>query len=126
MAYHLDPRSLSKYQFHFLGLQGKYCDRSGLAEPAGNCSVGYYCPSGEIYPSPIDKLCQPGHYCPLGSFKHNVCPPGTYQPNAGRGFCLDCSNGYYCDPAEAQGISLYFTLFLYHSNKYLIDYHSLL
>ena len=94
---------LQSFVPYFAGLQGQYCDRSGLAEPAGNCSVGYYCPSGEIYPAPSDKMCQPGHYCPLASYKHNVCPPGTYQPYAGRGFCLDCSNGYYCDPVEAQG-----------------------
>ena len=79
-----------------------YCDRSGLPEPAGNCTEGYYCPSGEIYPAPSDKECQPGHYCPTASKEHNICPPGTYQPYPKRGYCLMCEAGYYCDPAEAQ------------------------
>ena len=78
-----------------------YCDRPGLPEPFGNCSLGYYCPPGQVSPTPSDKRCQPGHYCPIASEDHYVCPPGSYQPDGGKGECFDCPAGSYCDPNEA-------------------------
>jgi len=84
-----------------LGTAGMYCDRSGLPAPYGNCSLGYYCPAGQVSPTPADKECQPGHFCPEASTAHYVCAAGTYQPNSGKGNCFDCEPGYYCDPNEA-------------------------
>ena len=78
-----------------------YCDRSGLSQPYGNCSLGYYCPPGQVSPTPTDKRCQPGHFCPAASVNHYVCPSGMYQTNAQQGECNDCPEGYYCDPVEA-------------------------
>ena len=75
-----------------------YCLDSGLSYPSGNCSEGYYCPPGEIYPNPNDKLCQPGHYCPVSSKQQAVCKPGFYQQSAGMGECIECTPGFYCDP----------------------------
>ena len=81
---------------------GTYCGSHALDKPEGNCSEGYYCPSGETKKSPPDKECQPGHYCPEGAGLHKPCPPGSYQPYRRMGLCYVCPEGTFCDPAEAR------------------------
>lgn len=57
-----------------------------------SCTAGAYCPAGATLP----QQCSPGHYC-LGEPFERPCPPGTYQPDAGRTACLPCDRGFYCN-----------------------------
>ena len=82
-----------------------YCGGPGLSAPSGNCTEGYYCPPGQIYPAPPEKKCQAGHYCPTASIDHHVCEPSYYQPDPGKGSCIECPEGFYCDPIEANGLN---------------------
>lgn len=88
---------------------GKYCDRSGLTEPAGDCAKGHYCTGGTTRSNPVTSpgddqngdLCDPGRYCPNGTTNADAyrCPPGTYSESRGNRDvtqCLDCSAGFYC------------------------------
>ena len=50
---------------------GRYCDRTGLSEPTGNCTAGYLCLSGATQPEPNDGTngpCPMGHYCLTGIY----------------------------------------------------------
>ena len=73
-----------------------YCAKSGLAEPTGNCSRGYYCPSGSI--TATEKICEPGYSCPEQSKVQLPCNPGFYQSNYGKEVCEECPPGSYCKP----------------------------
>eukprot|EP00762_Andalucia_godoyi_P006917 ANDGO_08315.mRNA.1 Reticulocyte-binding protein 2 homolog a len=84
---------------------GMYCASSGLREPTGFCSAGYYCTGGSNSSTPSSAVCPPGAYCPTGSSAPLVCPAGTYNPFAGQyaqnDSCLPCSPGYYCPNANS-------------------------
>ncbi|KAG9392255.1 hypothetical protein J8273_5240 [Carpediemonas membranifera] len=79
---------------------GKYCETTGLTEPAGDCSEGYYCAGGATTPTPTDgisgNVCPAGFYCPAGSSTPTACPRGTYNPSTGAEACLSCAAGSYC------------------------------
>ena len=71
---------------HFIvSLGGKYCDRSNLTTPAGDCFEGYYCTSGVDRDSPsgahtgVGGICPTGHKCPTGTVNPVGCDAGTYQ-----------------------------------------------
>ena len=72
---------------------GLYCSTPRLSSPTGNCSRGFFCPSG----SSKMTTCSPGAYCngtalasPSGTcVASQVCPPGSSLP-------LDCTAGFYC------------------------------
>ena len=84
---------------------GKFCSRTALSAPNGNCSAGFFCPygsqnswGGTVYTS--NSTCTAGSYCPKGSSVPLQCPPGTYNPNRGSTSleqCLSCPPGRYCD-----------------------------
>ena len=57
---------------------GMYCETAGLTSPTGNCSAGYYCPLGSIYPQTNETGCEPGFYCPGGTEEQLPCEEGTY------------------------------------------------
>ncbi|KAL0973027.1 hypothetical protein UPYG_G00197910 [Umbra pygmaea] len=82
---------------------GKYCPTTGLAEPAGNCSAGFWCKKGAYSPNPVDdisgSLCTAGHYCSPGTSAPVPCPLGTWSNNSGLGNqegCQPCPGGQYC------------------------------
>ena len=84
---------------------GKYCSRTALTKPVGNCSAGFYCPEGSenSWGRTIDAgnhTCPRGSFCPAGSAVPSACPPGTYNPSEGmasQAQCLSCTPGSYCD-----------------------------
>ena len=80
---------------------GQYCPSPGLAAPAGDCDVGWFCPEGMTQPQPSGNQCLAGHSCPQGSPTQTPCPSGSYQPIVEQGTCLSCPSGYYCDQNEA-------------------------
>jgi hypothetical protein len=80
---------------------GQYCSGTGRALPDGNCSVGWFCPSGSTEPMPPGNECLAGHECPEASADQTPCASGYYQPDTGRGSCLTCPAGMYCDRSEA-------------------------
>ena len=65
---------------------GKYCDRTNLTAPVGDCDPGYFCTSGVDTPQPDNStnygtggICPPGSKCPAGTDIPDDCPAGTYQ-----------------------------------------------
>jgi hypothetical protein len=62
---------------------GKYCDSAGLSYPSGECTAGSFSNDGEQSCTPCDK--------------------GLYQPQEGKGLCLQCPAGMYCN---ASGLRL--------------------
>jgi len=81
---------------------GQYCQGDGNVVPDGDCTAGYYCPTGIDTPTPANTPCWAGHYCPTGSAMPEPCPNGTYQATEGRDSCDPCLAGYYCDPIEGE------------------------
>lgn len=84
-------------------LAGQFCDQTGLSWPAGDCQAGYYCTYGADSPTPTlgqqADICPEGSYCPSGSSVPQSCPPGTFNPTAGRqdvSECVNCTAGLYC------------------------------
>ncbi|KAG7471369.1 hypothetical protein MATL_G00123830 [Megalops atlanticus] len=82
---------------------GRYCSSAGLAAPTGECSPGYLCIHGAIFPQPAGdgtgRKCSPGSYCPQGTTHMLTCPPGTFNPVEGAESaeaCLACPSGRYC------------------------------
>ena len=80
---------------------GSYCSGPGRELPNDLCDEGWYCPEGMTVPQPPGKKCLAGHQCPRGSAHQVACLSGTYQPLPGRGACLVCPAGQYCDRSEA-------------------------
>ena len=83
---------------------GLYCLTSGLAEPTGNCSAGYYCTGSSDTPNPMGgamgDVCPIGHYCPAGAHWPVACPPGTFNRKVGAmdvSHCDLCTGGQYCN-----------------------------
>ncbi|KAJ7990480.1 hypothetical protein DPEC_G00300750 [Dallia pectoralis] len=86
---------------------GLYCPTMGLAEPAGNCSAGFWCRKGASTPTPVDGIsgspCPAGQYCPSATPVPTPCPPGTWSNSSGLGRleeCRPCTGGHYCDSAN--------------------------
>ncbi|TWW77257.1 hypothetical protein D4764_12G0006470 [Takifugu flavidus] len=100
---------------------GLYCNSTGLNQPSGVCSSGYYCSGGAVSAMPSDgegaQLCPAGHYC-LGGGVEGIlpCPPGTYSPQLGLSQveqCLICPAGseggicpraHYCPEGSANAV----------------------
>ena len=80
---------------------GKYCSGQGRDLPNDDCDEGWFCPEGMIQPQPPGNECLAGHKCPRGSSNQSPCPSGSYQPLPGKGTCLMCQAGTYCDQNEA-------------------------
>ncbi|KAK3579705.1 hypothetical protein CHS0354_031226 [Potamilus streckersoni] len=80
---------------------GKYCQTTGLQQPTGNCTAGYYCLGGSTAAMPSISAqggyCSSGYYCPEGSVAPINCPGGMYcgatRLAAPSG---NCTQGYYC------------------------------
>lgn len=75
---------------------------------AGNCGDGFQCnptadgTKGAMYafPSPTQKgdFCTAGNYCSfVSALGPQPCPIGTYNPDTGRGTCINCLQSLYCD-----------------------------
>ena len=76
---------------------GFICSTTGLHEPNGECPAGYFCMIGTVL---IGHQCPPGYFCPNGSSLPSPCKAGLFQPSYGQSECIECPEGYYCDPAE--------------------------
>eukprot|EP00347_Sterkiella_histriomuscorum_P018896 403343756 len=74
---------------------GSFCEEVGLAIPNGHCDLGYYCEAGSD--SIYQNECPVGHYCQKGSPNPQKCLPGSFQPQTGQPFCIECNPGYYCN-----------------------------
>ncbi|CAM9956857.1 unnamed protein product, partial [Sphacelaria rigidula] len=87
---------------------GQYCETTGLLDPTGNCSAGYYCRRGVEGAAPTagtyfvatleygGDICPHGTYCPAGSDTPLACEAGTYNSLEGQEECTVCPAGYYC------------------------------
>ena len=82
---------------------GKYCDSYGLTEPKGNCSSGYYCPTGSNSSTAV--VCPAGKFCPEGVGFPLNCADGTYSDVQGNAACKMCPAGYYCVHDDGQNNS---------------------
>eukprot|EP00002_Diphylleia_rotans_P010730 TRINITY_DN2129_c0_g1_i2.p1 TRINITY_DN2129_c0_g1~~TRINITY_DN2129_c0_g1_i2.p1 ORF type:complete len:5186 (-),score=657.71 TRINITY_DN2129_c0_g1_i2:603-16160(-) len=80
---------------------GKYCPRTGLDAPFGECNPGHYCNRGQSSASPDTGVCPLGHYCPSGTPSPFPCPPGKFANQTGMDQCNSCTAGYYC-PERSQ------------------------
>ena len=58
---------------------GMFCDVEGLANPAGDCEMGYYCPPGQVTATPAAYTCPVAHFCLTGVSDPEPCPSGSYQ-----------------------------------------------
>ncbi|PFH31737.1 GCC2 and GCC3 domain-containing protein [Besnoitia besnoiti] len=80
---------------------GFFCDRPGLAEPAGRCPEGYACPLGSRVAREPSRLCPKGFFCPEGAAEAQPCPAGTYADVAGSPACQPCPSGFLCSAESA-------------------------
>nr|XP_054760398.1 neurogenic locus notch homolog protein 3-like [Lytechinus pictus] len=76
---------------------GFYCNETGASTTSGECAAQYYCPPGQVTPTPGDYLCPTGHYCVANLATPTRCQDGTYQDDMGKDSCLTCEEGYFCD-----------------------------
>lgn len=44
--------------------------------------------------------CTAGNFCPSLGDGSQICPPGTFQPEAKKTFCNECPAGFYCPTAS--------------------------
>ncbi|XP_075046430.1 uncharacterized protein LOC142107145 [Mixophyes fleayi] len=77
---------------------GYYCPHWGNSNPDAECSQGWYCPVGTLYPQSPENLCPVGHYCPTGSSEPITCPMGQFQDVMGQSQCQICPAGKFCGP----------------------------
>lgn len=86
---------------------GHYCAGSGLKQPSGPCSAGYYCPPqlGSTVSDPASSACPPGSFCPAGSALPRPCPDGTYQADLGQADCHACPAAFICEFNTSSSIS---------------------
>ena len=84
----------------FLCPPGMYCEGSGIVQPTGLCSEGFYCLQGANTSTPIDgstgDVCPIGNFCPLGSALPQACSDGTYMNHTQAALCYECPAGYQC------------------------------
>ena len=83
---------------------GQYCNSTGLTAPSGLCSAGYYCPEGQIIPTPTGFECRIGHYCPEGTPEPIPCSNGTYTNQTLTSECYICLEGWYCTEGVLTGM----------------------
>jgi hypothetical protein len=81
---------------------GYYCDTTGLTEPVGLCTEGFYCSGGSNSSSPpvtssTGGPCPIGKYCLNGTSTPKDCPAGTFNDVDQQSSCKDCPAGYYCE-----------------------------
>ncbi|XP_076833352.1 uncharacterized protein LOC143478273 [Brachyhypopomus gauderio] len=79
---------------------GFFCATSGLGEPTGLCSEGFYCVGKAKLPTPTDgtsgDMCPEGHYCPRGTSRPVPCNPGTFMTATQASHCWPCTASWYC------------------------------
>ena len=84
---------------------GYYCSQYRLSNPDGECSEGFYCPEGQVTPTPVQFICSEGYFCPNQSSLPQPCPAGTYQDEVMQAECKACPAGYYCSNATGPVIN---------------------
>lgn len=85
---------------------GQFCGVPGLTSPQGNCTAGFFCPSGSTSQFgrgplgvPDSRPCSTGTYCPAGSPTERPCPSGTFsdaEQAVDASTCELCLEGRYC------------------------------
>ncbi|CAM9707770.1 unnamed protein product [Discosporangium mesarthrocarpum] len=73
-------------------MESMFCPE-GSSEPtgAGECNIGFYCPSG------VRLACPVGTYCPrTGHWDPMPCPPGSFNAMVAQDSCTTCPRGYIC------------------------------
>ena len=84
---------------------GTYQDQT-LQSSCKPCPAGFYCPyfametPSEDFDAGFELECTEGYYCPQGSIYPTPCPAGTFNSPAGSdddGDCDPCTATYYCD-----------------------------
>nr|XP_047130962.1 uncharacterized protein LOC100202447 isoform X1 [Hydra vulgaris] len=75
---------------------GFYCPEKGLWNATLKCAPGFYCPLGSTRKDSYE--CEVGSFCPEGAGKPTPCPSGFYQNRTGQKECIECPEGYSCDP----------------------------
>ena len=84
-------------------LTGYYCGSTGLTQPSGPCTAGYYCTGGAVVANPLTSggtVCPQGYYCPQGTAEPEPCPRGRFNPSTQKSNltdCLPCSPGMFCN-----------------------------
>ncbi len=83
---------------------GFACTSSGLVNPSGPCSAGYFCIEGSTSFTPSSNLdsalsgiCPKGFSCPQQTDHPIKCLPGYYSDTVGLVSCKPCPAGSYCD-----------------------------
>ncbi|KAI0228985.1 hypothetical protein LSAT2_020568 [Lamellibrachia satsuma] len=108
-GYFLPSPRAKNITYCLLCTAGKFCNISGLPQPQGFCSPGFYCPEGQTVPDPNEYPCPLGYFCVEGSPSPQICPSGTYQDEMRSSACKECPAGFYCDNALAAVVN--YTLF---------------
>ncbi|XP_064629299.1 uncharacterized protein LOC135488586 [Lineus longissimus] len=78
---------------------GLFCLTSGLREPSGKCSSGWYCTGNSSSAMSIihGGECPSGYYCPEGASTPVPCDPGMFCQTAGlESPTGNCTEGFYC------------------------------
>ena len=88
---------------------GMYCPTEGLPVPTQDCSMGYYCPAGQVTDTPDNYTCPLGHFCLTGRATPEPCPSGSYQVGINLIFLL--RQNTFCKEEVMKGYILYQTLF---------------
>ena len=76
--------------------EGSYCNGTGLTQPSGPCSPGYYCPEGTTSPTPSEYVCPNGSYCPGNTSLPITCAAGMFTDYGQASECSLCPSGWYC------------------------------
>ncbi|OAF70026.1 hypothetical protein A3Q56_02216, partial [Intoshia linei] len=78
---------------------GKYCDTLALISVTKNCNAGYFCRLG------VDAGdCTIGYYCPTGSYQKSECSPGQHCSTTKLAApTSDCPAGYHCESKNILG-----------------------
>ena len=71
---------------------GKACTHYGLSKPDFLCASGFLCTAGQAETSGASITCTAGGYCEMGTTVKESCKAGTYNPNTGKEYLLDCEN----------------------------------
>jgi hypothetical protein len=73
---------------------GAFCGATSLTFVSGNCSTGYYCPSGSFAPT----MCPPGSFCPTTNMANfTLCPAGSFcGVGALSAVSGPCAAGFFC------------------------------
>ena len=80
---------------------GHYCEEGSVSAKAAACAEGSYGNGTGLRSQANCTACPMGHACPEAARGPTACRPGTAQPNASQGACVDCVAGTFMNHSEA-------------------------